>query len=209
MGGRDEPVTQIMKATDVRQNWSQLLNQVARRKARVIVEKSGVPVAAISSTDELEEMQQLKAERDRRFAVIDELRAAFADVPDGELQEEVIKAVSAARRDLYSGYTDVAAPSPAQPVRRLQKKRPTQADIDAALAAFGSWKGHIDAEQFKRDIKAARGDRPADHDASAGLGLADRLPRRLPRHFRPRALWTPLYTPAVIGRRPREAHHSS
>jgi prevent-host-death family protein len=158
MGGRNEPVTQTMKATNVRQNWSQLLNQVARGKARVIVEKSGVPVAALISTDELEEMQQLKAERDRRFAVINELRAAFADVPDEELQDEVARAVTAARRELGDDDRDVAVLSPAQPARRPRGKRPTQADIDAALATFGSWKGHIDAEQFKRDIKAARSD---------------------------------------------------
>ncbi|MGD9891957.1 MAG: hypothetical protein AB7U18_11785 [Dehalococcoidia bacterium] len=36
--------------------------------------------------------------------------------------------------------------------------RPTQADIDAMLATFGAWKGHIDAEKFKREIKEARSD---------------------------------------------------
>jgi hypothetical protein len=53
---------------------------------------------------------------------------------------------------------DVAVLAPAKRRRRLPGKRPTQADIDAALATFGSWKGHIDAERFKRDIKAARSD---------------------------------------------------
>jgi hypothetical protein len=42
--------------------------------------------------------------------------------------------------------------------RRRRTKRPAPADIEAARATFGSWKGHIDAEQFKRDIKAARSD---------------------------------------------------
>ena len=35
---------------------------------------------------------------------------------------------------------DLAVLSPARPKRRLRGKRPTQADIDAALATFGAWK---------------------------------------------------------------------
>ena len=35
-----EPVTQTMKASDVRAQWGQLLNKVARRETRVVVEKS-------------------------------------------------------------------------------------------------------------------------------------------------------------------------
>lgn len=52
----------------------------------------------------------------------------------------------------------VAVLSPAPVKRRRKGKRITDADIEAARATFGSWKGHIDAEQFKRDIKAARSD---------------------------------------------------
>lgn len=42
--------------------------------------------------------------------------------------------------------------------RRRKGKRPTQADIEATLAAFGAWKGHIDTEKLKREIKEARSD---------------------------------------------------
>ena len=51
--GEHEPVTQAMKASEVRQQWSPILNKGARRQALVIVEKSGLPVAAIVSADEL------------------------------------------------------------------------------------------------------------------------------------------------------------
>ena len=36
-----EPVTQTMKASQVRQEWSKLLNTVFRDRTRVVVEKSG------------------------------------------------------------------------------------------------------------------------------------------------------------------------
>ena len=42
-----EPTTQTLNSGEARQQWSQLLDKVFRREARVIVEKSGVPVAAI------------------------------------------------------------------------------------------------------------------------------------------------------------------
>jgi hypothetical protein len=52
----------------------------------------------------------------------------------------------------------VAVLSPARPVRRRRGKQVTQADIDAARATFGAWKGHIDAEHLKRTIKESRSD---------------------------------------------------
>ena len=94
-----EPMTHTMKATEARAQWSKLLNDVFRRKARVIVEKSGIPVAAIISAQDLERWQRLEAERARRFAVIEEARAAFADVPDEEVEREVEKALAEVRAE--------------------------------------------------------------------------------------------------------------
>jgi prevent-host-death family protein len=95
-----EPMTQTMKTTDVRRDWSKLLNQVFRRQARVIVEKSGIPVAAIISAQDLARFTRMEAERAERFKVIDRTRAAFADVPDEELEREVVQAVAEARAEL-------------------------------------------------------------------------------------------------------------
>ncbi len=93
-----EPLTQTLNVTEARQQFSQLLNQVFRRQARVVVEKNGIPVAAIVSTDDLDELNRLEAERQKDFAVVDGIRAAFADVPDEELEREVARAVAEARR---------------------------------------------------------------------------------------------------------------
>jgi prevent-host-death family protein len=93
-----EPTTQTVNVTEARQNFSQLLNQVFRRQTRVIVEKSGIPVAAIISADDLEALSRFEAERERDFAIIDETRAAFQDVPDEELEREVARAVEEVRR---------------------------------------------------------------------------------------------------------------
>jgi len=95
-----EPITKTMKATEARQQFSQLLNQVFRRETRVVVEKSGIPVAAIISASDLERLNQLEAQRAERFKALDATREAFKDVPDDELEAEVTKAVASARRKL-------------------------------------------------------------------------------------------------------------
>src|SRR5438445_12716599 len=74
-----EPTTQTMKASQARQEFSQLLNKVFRRETRVIVEKSGIPVAAIISAEDLERLTQLEAERQARIKVIDEIHARNRD----------------------------------------------------------------------------------------------------------------------------------
>ena len=95
-----EPMTQTMKASEARQQFSQLLNQVFRRETRVIVEKSGIPVAAIISAQDLERFSRSEAEREQQFKILDEIGEAFKDVPDEELEREVARAVAEARAKL-------------------------------------------------------------------------------------------------------------
>jgi prevent-host-death family protein len=54
-----EPMTKTLKASEARQQFSELLNQVFKGETRVLVEKSGIPVAAIVSTTDLNKLQQL------------------------------------------------------------------------------------------------------------------------------------------------------
>ncbi|MBI2954291.1 MAG: type II toxin-antitoxin system Phd/YefM family antitoxin [Chloroflexi bacterium] len=93
-----KPMTQTIKASEVRQQFSQLLNQVFRRETRVIVEKSGIPVAAIISADDLERLNQLEQQRTERFKALDESWKAFEGIPTEEIEREVAKAVAAARK---------------------------------------------------------------------------------------------------------------
>lgn len=92
-----EPMTQTMNVSQARQEFGQLLNKVFRKETRVIVEKSGIPVAAIISAQDLQQLQRMEAERKRDFAILDEIRDAFKDVPDEELEREVNRAFQEAR----------------------------------------------------------------------------------------------------------------
>lgn len=94
------PMTQTMKISDVKNTLSSLVTRVYRKEHRVLVEKSGIPVAAIISADDLARFEQLEREREERFAVIDRMREAFKDVPPEEIEREAERSVAEARKRL-------------------------------------------------------------------------------------------------------------
>ena len=96
------PITQTMRATEARRQFASVINRVARKEARVVVEKSGVPVAGIVSADDLRRLDRLDREREERFSVIDEMRAAFKDVPDEEIEQEADRALAQVRDEMRS-----------------------------------------------------------------------------------------------------------
>ncbi len=85
------PVTKTMKISAVRGQLNTLVNQVYRKETRVVVEKSGIPVAGLVSAEDvkrLDRLDQLEREREADFAVLDKLREAFAGVPAEEIEQE-------------------------------------------------------------------------------------------------------------------------
>ena len=90
---------QVMKASEVRQQWSQLINKVFRNQTRVVVEKSGIPVAAVISAEDLERLTKLEEQRERNFAILDEIGEKFKEVSAKEIEEEVNKALRQVRAD--------------------------------------------------------------------------------------------------------------
>ncbi len=94
------PPTETVTASEARQHFASLLNRVYRERTRVVVEKSGIPVAALVSTEDLKRLDQLDRDRAQRFAVIDEMRAAFKDVPPEELEREAEKALEEVRAEM-------------------------------------------------------------------------------------------------------------
>lgn len=90
-------MTQVMKASDVRMQWSKILNKVFSGKTRVVVEKSGIPVAAVISATDLKQFIQLEEQRNERFKALDKIRESFKDVPSKELESEINKAIKQIR----------------------------------------------------------------------------------------------------------------
>ena len=92
-------MTQVMKASDVRQQWSQILNKVFRGETQIVVEKSGIPVAAVISAEDLQRFKQLDKQRQDRFKALDKIREAFQDVSPEELEKQVNKALAEVRAE--------------------------------------------------------------------------------------------------------------
>ena len=106
-----ELMTHTMNVTQARENWSTVVNAVFRRQKRVVLEKAGIPVAALVSAEDLARLQRYDAARAARFAVRDRIGAAFADVPDDELEREVAKAVAEVRADLQAERAQAVRPA--------------------------------------------------------------------------------------------------
>ncbi|MBA2453362.1 MAG: type II toxin-antitoxin system Phd/YefM family antitoxin [Chloroflexia bacterium] len=94
-----EPVTEIIKASEARRQWSALLNEVFRQDKRVVVEKSGVPVAAIISAKDLRRLERYDRDWDESFKILERAGEAFADVPLEELEAEVTRALREVREE--------------------------------------------------------------------------------------------------------------
>ena len=91
--------TQTMKISEVKSRLSSLVNEIYRTRTRVIVEKSGIPVAALVSIEELARLDRLQQEWDERFAVIDQMREAFKDISPDEIERDVTAIVREIRRE--------------------------------------------------------------------------------------------------------------
>ena len=94
-----EPTTQTINASQVRQHWSAILSQVFRGETRVLVEKSGLPVAALISAADLERFTAWEAQRRRAFAALERTWAAFADVPPDEVEQQVARVIEQLRTE--------------------------------------------------------------------------------------------------------------
>lgn len=95
-----QPTTENLNLSTTRQQFSQLVNRVYRGETRVLVEKSGLPVAAIVSPNDLEHLRRLDEERAEFSQLLEELRAPFRDIPAEEVEREIAKALAEVRREM-------------------------------------------------------------------------------------------------------------
>ena len=91
------PSVHVHSATEARQQFSKLLKRVYTGEYRVLVEKGGIPVAAIVSPLDLEWLQSQETNGQADTAILREIGEIFRDVPDEELEREVARAVRFAR----------------------------------------------------------------------------------------------------------------
>jgi prevent-host-death family protein len=83
-----------MGSRQARDNFSDLVGRVHYGSEIVILERSGKPMLAMIPIDLYE---QLMAEREIRFQVLDRIRSRLPDVTPDELAKDVAEAVTAVR----------------------------------------------------------------------------------------------------------------
>lgn len=104
-----QPKTEVMKISEVRGQLNKLVDRVYRRETRVIVEKSGIPVAGIVSAEDIRRLERFDDQRAERFKVIDEMRAAFKGVPSEEIEREAERALAEVRAEMRAEREQAAA----------------------------------------------------------------------------------------------------
>jgi prevent-host-death family protein len=102
-------VTETMSASEVRQHFASTINKVARDHTRVIVEKNGVPVAAIVPMEYMPRFDSEDAGMTRAAWAVAAMRKAFADVPQEEIEREAEKAITEVRAEMRAERERLAA----------------------------------------------------------------------------------------------------
>jgi prevent-host-death family protein len=92
-----QPTTEMIKASDARQQLPTILNRVFHRETRVLVEKSGIPVAAIVSAHDLQRLEQLDKQQADDLAFLERMQRKFEGVPVEEVERETDRAIAAIR----------------------------------------------------------------------------------------------------------------
>ncbi len=90
---------EVMSASEVRQNFGEVVNRVARGEGRVIVEKHGAPAVGIVSMEDVRRLRNRDDEIEARKKFINEFREPFKDIPDEELEAEIEKALAEVKED--------------------------------------------------------------------------------------------------------------
>lgn len=88
------PATETSNVSETRKHLSETLDRVHRREARVVVEKSGIPVGAIVSMDDLARLNRIDEDRQKLAEVMAQVSRKFEGVPQEELDREVEKAIT-------------------------------------------------------------------------------------------------------------------
>ena len=81
------PATETMTASEARQQFADAINRVANNVTRIVVEKNGVPAAAIVSTEDLRRLEKLDGRDQHAWEVLEAMAKPFRGVPSEEIEQ--------------------------------------------------------------------------------------------------------------------------
>lgn len=95
-----EPATQSVELADVSTQISSLVDEIAEKQTRVLVEEAGRPVAALVSLEDYRQLARMDAQRADALRVVSEIQELFSDVPPDELEREISQAAAEVRAEM-------------------------------------------------------------------------------------------------------------
>ncbi len=102
------PATETSNVSETRKHLSETLDRVHRREARVVVEKSGIPVGAIVSMDDLARLKRIDQNRQELRETLATTRKAFEGIPADEIEAEIEKAVAEVKAERRAKGEEIA-----------------------------------------------------------------------------------------------------
>ncbi len=87
-------MTIVIGAREARRRFADLLGRVGYGGEVAIVERSGKPMVALIP---VEVYEQLIAEREARFQVLDRIRSRLSEMPEEEIEKDVSQVIDALR----------------------------------------------------------------------------------------------------------------
>lgn len=149
--------TRTVPLSEANHTISVIFDEVRQDRARVLVEENGIPVAAIISAADLERFVHYERQRAERFKILDEIREAFKDVPDEEIERETDRIVAEIRAGTRAARETMAA-------TREQEQEPEAlwAIIDRMREAFKDTPDEEIEREADRAVAEIRGKIPAN-----------------------------------------------
>jgi prevent-host-death family protein len=92
---RKPTATETLPFTAARANLSQLVNRVHRGDARVVIEKNGVPVAALVSIDDVCALATADGSREQILDILDPLKTGAPGMTEDEIMDLAVREVRA------------------------------------------------------------------------------------------------------------------
>jgi len=84
---------------DLRRDSGALLDRADYRRESFVIERAGKPKAVLIPFSEFEQLQRIRQEaQDRYFASVDELRVAFSDMSNQDIEQAIQEAVQTIRQ---------------------------------------------------------------------------------------------------------------
>lgn len=89
--------TETMNVSESRKQYSELLNRVHRDEDQIVIEKNGIPVAAIVPMSVVRDAEIAEQHRNAAIEAFHRVQQVFADVPEDELERELATALAEAK----------------------------------------------------------------------------------------------------------------